>query len=157
MKIRLALAALAMAAVAAPAEAQTVRAADPMTVVEALRSAGYPAQIGDEGGNPKIDTIAGSTSFIVYFLDCTNGRDCRSMQFHSSYDTPAPPLETINRWNRDTRYARAYVLPDGNPALEMDLGLDNDSGMSRRLFLAHLGRYVFLLPQFERLIGWGRQ
>ena len=156
MKIRLALAALAMAVVATPAQAQTVLATDPITVVEALRSAGYPAQLGDERGNPKIDTAAGDTSFIVYFLDCTSGRDCRTIQFHSSYDTAAPPLETINRWNRDTRNARAYVLPDGNPALEMDVNLDAPGGMSRRLFLSSLDRFVSLLPQFERLIGWGR-
>ena len=155
MKIRLALAALAMLVAAAPVQAQTVLATNPMTIVQALQSAGYRAQLGrDERGDPKIDTAAGGTNFIIYFFDCTNGRDCRAVQFHSSYETQAPALETMNRWNRDYRYARAFVTGESHPALEMDVNLDAAGGMSRRLFLDSLDLYVSLLPQFERLIEW---
>jgi len=155
MTIRFALAALAALAIAAPAGAQSVQATDPGTVVQALQSAGYSAELGrDERGDPKVDTVVGGTRMVVYFFDCQNGRDCRAVQFHSSYEAPAPPLETMNRWNRDTRYARAFVTADGNPALEMDINLDAAGGMSRRLFLDSLALFAGLLPQFERLIGW---
>ena len=157
MNLRLALAAFAMLVFAGPVQAQSVMATNPISVVQALQSAGYPAALGrDEQGAPKIDTSAGGTSFIVYFFDCTNGRDCRAVQFHSSYESEAPALETINRWNRDYRYTRAFVTADGNPALEFDINLDAAGGMSRRLFLDSLDLYVSLLPQFERLIGWQR-
>ena len=157
MTIRLALATFAALAFAVPAQAQTVLATNPMSVVQALQSAGYPATLGrDENGDPKIDTSAGGTSFIVFFFDCTNGRDCRAVQFHSSYEGQAPPLETMNRWNRDYRYTRAFVTAEGNPALELDINLDAAGGMSRRLFVDSLNLYVGLLPQFERLIGWER-
>jgi hypothetical protein len=155
MKFRLALAALATFAVAAPAQAQVVLGTNPQTVVQALQSAGYRAVLGrDEQGDPKIDTAAGGTNFVVYFFDCTSGRDCRAVQFHSSYETQPPSLETMNRWNRDYRYTRAFVTSANNPALEMDINLDAAGGISRRLFLDSLELYVGLLPQFERLIGW---
>lgn len=158
MRISLALAAFATLVFAAPARAQSVIATNPISVVQALQSAGYPAVLGrDEQGAPKIDTSVGGTSFIVYFFDCTNGSDCRAVQFHSSYEGEAPALETMNRWNRDYRYTRAFVTAEGNPALELDINLDSPGGMSRRLFLDSLDLYVSLLPQFERLIGWQRQ
>lgn len=157
MTIRLSLIAFMTFVFAAPVQAQTVVATNPGTIIQALQSAGYRAVLGrDEQGNPKIDTTAGGTNFVVYFFDCTNGRDCRAIQFHSSYETTAPALETVNRWNRDYRYARAFVTADNNPALELDINLDAGGGMSRRLFLDNLDLYVSLLPQFERLIGWER-
>ena len=98
MKIRLAFAMLALSIAPASALAQTVQATNPMTVVQALQSGGYRAVLGrDEQGDPKIDSGAGGTNFIIYFFDCTNGRDCRAVQFHSSYETQAPALETMNR------------------------------------------------------------
>lgn len=157
MGIRLAHATLVAVAFAVPAQAQTVLATNPASLVQALHSAGYSAVLGrDEQGDPKIDMSANGTNIIVYFLDCTGGRDCGAVRFHSSYDIAAPPLETMNRWNRDTRFARGYVLPDNDPVLEMDVNLDAPGGMSRRLFLDSVDRYLRLLTQFERLIGWGR-
>ena len=157
MKIRLLFAALAAFAITMPAGAQTVAASNPATIVQALQSAGFSAALGrDERGDPKIDTAVGGTNIVVYFFDCDGGRACRAVQFHSSYAMQAPPLETMNRWNRDTRYARAFVTADGNPALEMDVNLDAAGGMSRRLFLDNLELFAALVPDFERLIGWQR-
>lgn len=141
---------------AAPVQAQTVVASNPVTVAQALQAAGYRAQLGTDGeGNPKIESAANGSNFIVYFFDCSNGRACRAVQFHASYEMSPPSLEVLNAWNRDHRYGRAFVANNNFPTMEMDIDLDAN-GMSRALFLDNLELFVSLIPQFEATIGWQR-
>jgi len=156
MKKQLVLAAALTFAWATPGQAQTVVASNPNTVAQALQAAGYRAQVGrDEQGNPKIESAANGSNFIVYFFDCENGRACRAVQFHASYEMSPPSLETLNAWNRDHRYGRAFISNNNFPSMEMDVDLE-PAGMTRALFLDNLELFVALLPQFEETIGWGR-
>lgn len=157
MKKQLIFAAAAAMAWASPGNAQSVLAASPDTIVQALQAAGYRAQLGrDESGNPQIQSAAGGSNFVVYFFDCENGRGCRAVQLHASYEMSAPSLEQLNAWNRDHRYGRAFVANNNFPTVEMDIDLDSAGGMSRQLFLDNLELFVALVPQFEELIGWRR-
>ncbi|MGE0180202.1 MAG: YbjN domain-containing protein [Sphingomonas sp.] len=157
MKAKFVLAAAAALAWATPVTAQIITATNPNSIVQALQAGGYRAQLGrDSNGDPKIDTAAGGTNFIVYFFDCTNGRDCRAVQLHSSYEMDTvPALSRLNEWNRDHRYGRAFISGNNFPTMEMDINLDAGGGMSRALFLDNVELFTTLLPQFERMIGWG--
>ena len=157
MKKQFILAAATALAWASPGQAQSVLAGNPDTVVQALQAAGYRAQLGrDEQGNPQIESAANGSNFVVYFFDCENGRACRAVQFHASYEMSPPSLEQLNAWNRDHRYGRAFVANNNFPSLEMDVDLEAAGGMSRPLFIDNLQLFVSLLPQFEELIGWQR-
>jgi hypothetical protein len=100
-----------LAAFAFPAQAAMVRAQDPQSLVAALQGGGYAAKLGvDKVGDPMITSGIGGTNFQIFFYNCTDHKQCATVTFHSGYDlTSSPGLETINEWNRSTRFGRAYL------------------------------------------------
>lgn len=140
---------------AVPAQAQTVRAQDPATLVSALTGAGYAAKLGtDKVGDPMITSGVGGTTFQIFFYNCTDHRDCATVQFHAGYDMDKPfSLEQVNEYNRSQRFGRAYLDKEGDPNLEMDVDLD-DGGMSAALFIDNIEFWESILNKFEDAIGF---
>ncbi|HEX2763070.1 MAG TPA: YbjN domain-containing protein [Allosphingosinicella sp.] len=155
MKTRLmALAALA-AFWTAPAGAQTVKAQDPQSVVQALQGAGYKATLGtDKVGDPMITSGVSGTTFQIFFYNCTEHKDCATVQFHSGYDLTTPvTLDRINEWNRSQRFGRAFLDKENDPILEMDVDLD-DGGITPLLFIDNIEFWASILGNFEKHIGY---
>ena len=151
---------LAIAAVslgASPAFAQQVTAQDPQSVASALLAAGYKAEVKkDDTGDPLISSSSSGSKFAIFFYNCSNNANCATVQFHAAFDTPTdktPSLEQINAWNRTQRFGRAYLDKEGDPAIEMDIDLD-DGGISQALFIDNLEFWVSVLAEFEKEIGW---
>jgi hypothetical protein len=152
--IRLAVAAI-LAAHAVPGSAQMVRAQDPQSLVGALQAAGYAARLGtDRVGDPMITSGVSGTTFQIFFYNCTEHRDCATVQFHSGYDLRNPvDLPKLNEWNRTKRFARAFLDKENDPILEMDVDLD-DGGLSAALFIDNIEFWASILGDFERYIGY---
>ena len=94
------------------------------------------------------------TTFQVFFYNCTNNRECATVQFHSGYDLNRTiSLEAINEWNRSQRFGRAYLDRENDPILEMDVDLD-DGGISPLLFIDNIEFWASVLTNFERHIGY---
>ena len=150
----LVLAALA-ASWALPAQAQMVRAQDPDSVVQALQAGGYAAQLGtDRVGDPMITSGVGGTTFQIFFYNCTDNRECATVQFHSGYNTDGSvSIESMNEWNRSKRFGRGYIDDENDAVLEMDVDLD-DGGVSRLLFIDNMEFWQSLLGDFEEHIGF---
>jgi hypothetical protein len=150
----LALAAFA-SAWAVPAGAQMVRAQDPGSVVKALQQGGYAAKLGtDKVGDPMITSGVSGTTFQVFFYNCTDHKNCATVQFHSGYDLKESiGLERINEWNRTQRFGRAYLDKVNDPILEMDVDLD-DGGLSHLLFIDNIEFWASVLGKFEQHIGY---
>ncbi|MEA2999021.1 MAG: hypothetical protein QOH04_1035 [Sphingomonadales bacterium] len=140
---------------AAPAATYLVHAQDPSTIVRALIGGGYSAKLGvDKVGDPMVTSAVGGTTFQIFFYNCTNHTGCATVQFHSGYDlNTAPPLETINEWNRSQRFGRAYLDKENDPILEMDVDLD-DGGLSPLLFIDNIEFWATILGKFETHIGY---
>lgn len=149
--------AIAALACATAAQAQQVTARDPQSIVSVMRDAGYQAQLDtDNGGDPLIRSASSGSNFGVYFYNCTDNKECATVQFYASYDTEpeaTPSLEKINEWNRGQRFGRAYIDTEGNPVVEMDIDLD-DGGMSRALFTDNFEVWTAIMARFEEHIGW---
>lgn len=135
------------------AQAQTVTAQDPGSVVAALQSAGYRAELAkDKSGDPMIRSNSSGTGFTVFFYGCENNTRCKSVQFYSGYTgAKVAGLSDINKWNTDRRFGRAYLDSVGDPCIEMDIDLD-DGGMSRSLFIDNLEYWVSVMAAFEKMI-----
>jgi hypothetical protein len=148
------LVALFSAASAGGAE-QLVRGQDPQTLVRAMQANGYTAQLTvDSTGDPMIRSAAGGTNFQVLFYNCTDHRECATVQFHVGYDLKtAPSLESINDWNRSQRFGSAHLDKENDPILEMDVDLD-DGGLSPLLFIDNLEFWTSALGRFEKHIGY---
>lgn len=147
--------AAALLAFAVPANAQMVRAQDPQSLVRALQGAGYAANLGtDRVGDPMITSGVSGTTFQIFFYNCTDNRNCATVQFHSGYDVRVPvDLPKLNEWNRTKRFARAFLDKENDPILEMDVDLD-DGGLSPALFIDNIEFWASVLGDFERYIGY---
>ncbi len=152
--MRLKLAALAASLLfAGGAQAQMVSAQNPQSVVGALQSAGYKAELTKDGtGDPLIRSSSGGSSFAIFFFGCTKNTDCRTVQFFAGYPDKKPSFQSMNEWNAKKRFGRAYAADSGSARIEMDVDLD-DGGMSRLLFVDNLEFWVLLMGQFEKHIG----
>ena len=149
-------AALLLAAVtAAPASAQMVRAQDPQSVVRAMQAKGFVAELGtDRLGDPMIRSASSGTNFQVFFYNCADRKECATIQFNVGFDLKeSPSLETINEWNRTQRFGRAFLDKERDPALQMDVDLD-DGGVSQELFADNLEFWTSVLARFEKHIGY---
>jgi hypothetical protein len=155
--MRLMIGALALGALGmtVPAQAQNVRAQDPSGIASALQEAGYMAKLGtDKVGDPMITSATNGTTFQVFFYNCTDHRDCATVQFHSGYDLEtAPSLTEINQYNQSQRFGRAFLDKEGDPILEMDVDLD-DGGLSPALFIDNVEFWTTVLKTFEQTIGY---
>ena len=146
---------LALASAASAAEAQMVRAQDPQSLVKALQARGYVAQLTtDRTGDPLIRSAASGTNFQIFFYNCTNNKECATVQFHAGYDLKTgTSLVSINEWNRTQRFGRAYLDKENDPILEMDVDLD-DGGVSQLLFIDNLEFWTSSMGGFEKHIGF---
>ena len=100
-----------LSAWAMPAQAQMVRAQDPSSVVRGMQAGGFTAELGvDNTGDPMISSSVNGTKFKVFFYNCTDHKECATVQFHSGYDLTNPiTVERINEWNQTQRFGRAYL------------------------------------------------
>jgi Putative bacterial sensory transduction regulator len=138
---------------ATTAQAQTVSAQNPQSIVSALQNAGYKAELTKDGtGDPLIRSSSSGSSFAIFFFGCTKNVDCRTVQFFAGYSDKKPTLAQMNDWNSKKRFGRAYLSDTGAARVEMDVDLD-DGGMSAKLFEDNLEFWVVIMSDFEKHIG----
>ena len=77
---------------------------------------------------------------------------CTSIQFAVGFSIKTVSITTINAWDRDKRYGRAYISSEGYPFMEVDI--DVSSGASVAQIRAYLTHLESLLPDFRAAIGY---
>jgi len=150
MKLFAGLFALVFATTALPAAAQTVTAT-PSSIAAALQRAGLSAKINapDDGSAPYIESTTNGTAFAVFLLNCTNGKNCSTVQFFAGFPDNKATLSSINQWNTDNRFGRAYISDKGSARVEMDVDLDAAGGMSAALFADNLSVWVAVVAKYK--------
>ena len=114
------------------ARAQSTGAPDAINasfVMAQLQKEGFVAKLDqDSDGEPRLTFKVEGYEWAIYFYACgagaTETRPCISYQFYSGYTTNKPvPLTTINKWNTDKRYARAYnyLQRDGKTSSRVEI------------------------------------
>jgi hypothetical protein len=152
----LSLALAASFAAAGAAHAQTVTAKEPSSIVDVLQKNGYRAELTkDESGDPMIRSASSGTNFIILFYGCTANRNCATVQFYAGFTEPkSASIDSLNTWNANNRFGRAYLSDKGAARLEMDVDLD-DGGMSAALFEDNVEFWIAILASFEKHISGG--
>jgi len=106
-----------------------VDASDPAEILAIARGFGS-AELGvDDAGDPNITGRIDGTRYGIYFYDCKNGRNCAALQFSAGWSGTSAGLQEVNAWNREYRFAKAYIDHEGDPLLEMDINTAH--GISR--------------------------
>ena len=156
-------AAASMSAQAAPALSApvqraapgTVSLADPNSLVAALQKAGYKAKLTYEEGKPEIESSAAGATFYLYFQNCESKEGCEDIMVQSAYDLDkdAVSLETINKFNRDNRWARVYLDDESDPVIESDL-MFTGRRMDEDTFIGGIKAWDDVLGRFHKAIDW---
>ena len=151
MKIVLCAAAMA---VAIPAAAQVLDATDANRLLSLVQAENASAALStDSVGDPKITADLGGVTYSLFFYGCSDGRYCRSVQFQVGLDMAeglAP--DTANQWNRERRFASAFLDDDSDPFLQMDVILEY--GMSEANFTEALRLWEGSLTDFMEFVDW---
>lgn len=134
-----------------------VSVANPRSLVAALQDAGYKAKLViTDDGDPYISSAADGADFELQLLDCKEHINCQDAMLRSSYEknekNPAT-IETMNTFNFEHRWMRAYLDKDGGPVIEMDL-LFTDQLMDEKMFGEAIGIWDDLLGSFHKAIKY---
>jgi hypothetical protein len=157
IRFRQALAALFLLAgfaVAAPASAQQlVSATNPQQIANVMRDKGFNVELTTDGeGDPMIKSDIDGTLWVVVFYNCTDNKNCKTLQFYMGFTEPVISNDRMNGWNQKHRFAFAYNDEEGDPVLEMDLDTDH-GGMPRVLFEDNLDTWSSLANQFMQFVA----
>ncbi|URW76460.1 YbjN domain-containing protein [Sphingomonas donggukensis] len=113
------------AAVAQPALAQDklFDATDPATLTEAMKTAGFKAELKtNDKGEPYINSAANGSPFTIEFYGCEKAKACPSFQFYAWYKKdPLYTLALVNEWNAAKRFLKLRIDTDGDLAMSMDV------------------------------------
>lgn len=137
---------------ALPAHGQTLTGADTDAILDAAKMLGVASLHEQPNGDPLINGVAGKVAYQIYFKNCTANADCEDLNFYAGFAQTQPTLELINAWNRDKRFARAYLDEDGDAAVEMDLDLVQ--GVSAGYLAAQFSLWPQVLTEFTDHIGF---
>ena len=138
---------------AGAAQAQMVSANDPQTIISALQAGGYKASLDkDSTGDPRVQSAASGSKFVITFYGCTNNRGCKSVTFYAGWTGTKATMSQMNDWNKGKRWSRAYIDKDGDPVMEFDVDLSN-GGISQSLFLNTVGLWEQGMGSFKKIIA----
>ena len=153
LAVRLALA-MAFTLCAASAQARNV-VADTAQIAAILKAMGRTAEVSVVSGKPFIKSkTANDYTFLMFFAGCTSGTSsgCKSVQLYGGF-TPntKPTQQQINDYARDNRWGRCYLDKDGDPAIEMDIDLEQ-GGMSEELFKDNIAYWDAAMKHFADVV-----
>ena len=139
---------------ATPALAQTIDATNPAKLASVIQDVGYRATLDVDGaGDPMIRSKAGGTDFQIYFYGCDDGAECKWLLFKVGYDLPGgTTLATVNQWNANTLFGRAYLDDEDDPWLEM--GVTLDGGVTQQNFADVVDWWDVVRREFEEHIDF---
>jgi hypothetical protein len=137
---------------ATPAAGQMVSARDPKAIAALLQDKGYKAELVEEKDGPMIHTGASGVKFTIFFMNCAEAKDCRTVQFYAGFtDMGDVSLARVNEWNKQHRFGRGYIDDEKDPVIEMDVDLDH-KGIPAENFLEYLDVFSSLAPKYREFV-----
>jgi hypothetical protein len=150
----LALAATALVAPTAPA-ADMIDATDAAAVLEIVSSHGDASLTEDGMGDPLIEGRIEDKDYRLFFYDCREGRDCKSLMFSASWEAEDLTEAMMTNWNREQRFGKAYLDEDGRATVEMNVNLHG--GVTRANFDDTIDWWRLVLaefPKYHHTLSW---
>ena len=138
---------LGIGAFGAPAVAQElIDGKKPKAIEAILKGFGIARLETDSEGDPKISGRTDGKAYTVHFYNCTDNKDCSSIQFWTYWDEEAT-LDKVNEWNKDTRFGKLYIDGDNDVILEYDVNLLG--GISEKTLEDDADVWVTLISRVE--------
>jgi len=145
-------AALLTALWAAPASAQTIDGSAVDDILSLARGYGEATLETQSNGQPRIAGKVSAVPYQVFFLNCDSGV-CEDLNFYAGFAGLKPTMDSLNAWNRDKRFGRAYLDSDLDAVIEYDINLEY--GVERENLNAAFGVWSLVLGEFAGYVGYG--
>ena len=133
----------------------SVSAAYPETVVNAIQTMGYKAELTvDSYGDPLVRSASEGVNFSLNFYGCDDdGNDCQHLQFSVAFDVVGGmDYLSMNAWNRETTMGKAFLDEESDPVLQhYMIAVD---GMSGDVFQESFEFWTSTLSDFTDYIDW---
>ena len=101
--------------------------ADPTAIRDIARGHGSATLDKSDQGAPMISGRVDGRPYLIFFDNCPAGTECLDIRFFAVFPGNKPTLETLNEWNREKRWSKAYVDGDLDAALEFDVNMSSGS------------------------------
>jgi hypothetical protein len=110
------MAALSLSAGAASAQVT------PQAVSDWLSARDLSPELVTEGEDPFIRVPDGNLTWLLFFYGCDAGT-CENLQFGAGFTNDLITFDTVNAWNRDRRFLKAYFEAgeEGSAIVQYDL------------------------------------
>lgn len=150
-----ALAAAALA-VATPALAQS---APSIQTVSAWLSSkgGVVSPVQRESGETYFTVRDGALNWMVFFYGCHEDV-CSDIQFSAVFSNPTVTVDTVNAWNREQRFLKAFYVPGqngGDPSAAVQYDVLLRAGDAEQL-ADPASIWIGLVEQFATHVGYLR-
>ena len=158
MKLKALILGLALlAATAGAAQAQKILSgADVDAILEIAKTHGEATLETQSNGDPRIVgriSAQDDLTYAVYFMNCSDtNTDCEDLNFYAGFADIKPTLDTINAWNRDKRFGKAYLDADLDAVVEFDFNLEY--GVTRDNVVAGFDLWALVVDQYTDYIGY---
>lgn len=145
-----------MGEAAEAADSQLLDTLDPDLMGQILEQAGYAYETTvAPSGNPVIDVEPGSSgaaSLRIEFNECDIDTSCSDLLMRATFAPERPvSLRTLNHWNVNSRWTRAFLNSDNQAVLEMDVNAYGGIGDQGADYL--VGVFLRSVPEFADLIA----
>ncbi len=123
----------------------------PDDIKKIILDTGYRAELIHENDRYRIRTGMGGWTVVIY-LYCGDDGTCGSLQWSLGFSkSPDYTLTLANKWNRDKRYAKAYLETDGGITLEYDVSFSG--GVTKDTIAESARLFDRLVGQFDAMIS----
>lgn len=135
----------------APVAAQTIDGSAVNDILALARSYGWASLETQGNGQPRIAGKASGVPYQVFFLNCDSGT-CEDLNFYAGFAGIKPTMDSLNAWNRDKRFGRAYLDGDLDAVIEYDINLEY--GVALENLNAAFGVWSLVLGEFAGYVGY---
>ncbi|MEL6978287.1 MAG: YbjN domain-containing protein [Pseudomonadota bacterium] len=129
--------------------AEILDAGDPNEIHQIASGFGAAELATSNDGDPLIRGRMSGVRYIVLFYGCTDGVNCRTIQFYTAFQKQVTD-EKMNDWNRTKRFGRAYRDNEGDAVIEMDVNLFG--GVTKKNLDDTFDYYRLVLDEFTSFI-----
>jgi hypothetical protein len=92
---------------------------DPPAMAELLREMGDTVTVGKgSSGDTRLEGDHDGVRYEVLFYECDQGQQCKLVQLRATYAIEGARSSTVNPFNREQLFGRAYVNADRHPVFE---------------------------------------
>lgn len=135
-------------------DANTIDAARPDSIVNALQELGFQAKLEtDSQGDPLIRSRMEGIRTSIYFYGCTDNKDCQDLLFSTGFNlTDGTTASRMNEWNETKLVGKAYIDDESDPWLEFYVG--GVTGMTQESFERNVDQFGNALSGFKDHIDW---